>query len=77
VEGIMTKEEERIQEIRKAFFEYAKENELSAFDTPHYFAKQILPTEAFPLKTKVIGDVIESETTIEDNKRLVIKNMKD
>ena len=42
----MTMEEERLQEIRKAFLEYTKENELSAFDTPHYFAKQILPKQA-------------------------------
>jgi hypothetical protein len=61
VEGIMTTEEEKIQETRKAFLEYAKENELSAFDTPHYFAKQILPNVSFPLKIKVIGDMIESE----------------
>jgi hypothetical protein len=32
-------EEERAQEIRKAFIEYAKQNWLSAFNTPHYFAK--------------------------------------
>jgi len=31
---------------------------------------------SFPLKIKVIGDLIESEM-IEDNFRLIIKNMKD
>ncbi len=42
-------EEDKIKEIRHAFFEYAKENELSAFDTPYYFAKQLLPDESFNL----------------------------
>ena len=73
----MTTEEERIQEIKKAFLEYAKENELSAFDTPQYFAKQILPNVSFILKIKVIGDLIESKMMVEDNKRLFIKNMTD
>jgi hypothetical protein len=50
----MATEEERVQEIRQAFFEYAKENELSAFDTSGYFARQILPDESFFLKAKVI-----------------------
>jgi hypothetical protein len=76
VESIMTMEEERIQEIKHAFFEYAKENELSAFDTPQYFAKQILPNVSFPLKIKVIGDLIESEMIVEVNQKLVIKNVK-
>jgi hypothetical protein len=74
VEGIMTMEEERLQEIRKAFLEYTKENELSAFDTPHYFAKQILPKESFSLKIKVISELIESELIIEDKRKLVFKN---
>jgi hypothetical protein len=59
MEVIMTtNEEEKIHEIKEAFFEYAKENDLSAFDTPHYFAKQILPDVSFPLKIKVTGDLI-------------------
>ena len=70
----MTMEEEKIQEIKKAFLEYAKENELSAFDTPQYFAKQILPKVSFPLKIKVISELIESELIIEDNRKLVFKN---
>ena len=64
----------RIQGIKYAFLEYAKENELSAFDTSHYFAKQILPNESFHLKIKVIADLIESEIMVEDNKRLILKN---
>jgi len=35
----MATEEERKEEIKNAFFEYTKENKLSAFDTPGYFAR--------------------------------------
>ena len=43
----MATEEERKEEIKKAFFEYATHNTFSAFDTPGYFARQILrKTEA-------------------------------
>jgi hypothetical protein len=42
----MTIEEERIQEVRRALREYAKENEVSAFNIPYYFAKQILPEKS-------------------------------
>jgi hypothetical protein len=52
----MKTEEEKAQGIRQAFFEYAKENELSAFDTSGYFARQFLPTESFFLKVKVIRE---------------------
>jgi hypothetical protein len=38
------------QKIMKAFFEYAQDNELSAFNTSYYFAKQILPDESLLLK---------------------------
>lgn len=34
---------ERKEEINKAFLEYAAYNQLSAVDTPGYFAKHILP----------------------------------
>jgi hypothetical protein len=34
-------------EIRKTFFEYAEHNELSAYDTAGYFARQILPDASF------------------------------
>jgi hypothetical protein len=33
----MAKEEERKEEIKKAFFEYAAYNSLSTLDTPGYF----------------------------------------
>jgi len=48
------------EEIRKAFFEYAEHNELSAYDTPGYYARQILPEAPFFAKAKVIADLIES-----------------
>jgi len=56
----MATEEERKEEIKKAFFEYAAQNTLSAFDTPGYFARQILPDESFFLKANVIQDLIVS-----------------
>lgn len=71
----MTTEEEKIQEIRQALFEYAKENELSSFDTSHYFAKQFLPDEPFFLKRTVIADMIESGNMVVDNGKWVIKNL--
>ena len=49
----MATEEERKEEVKKVFFEYAAHNTLSAFDTPGYFARQILPYESFFLKADV------------------------
>jgi hypothetical protein len=46
----MVTEEERKEEIKKAFFEYAAHNTLSAFNTPGYYARRILPGESFFLK---------------------------
>jgi len=66
-------EEERKEEIKKAFFEYAAQNTLSAFDTPGYFARQILPDESFLLKANVITDLIESKVMIIDNGKWIIK----
>jgi len=56
----MATEEKRKEEIKKAFFDYAAHNELSAFDTPGYFARQILPDAPFFAKANVITDLIES-----------------
>jgi hypothetical protein len=53
-------EEERAQEIRKVFLEYARQNELSAFNTAYYFAKQILPEEDLFLKMRVIENLKEA-----------------
>jgi hypothetical protein len=47
-------------EIRKAFFEYAAHNELSSYDTPGYYARQILPDAPFFAKANVIQDLIDT-----------------
>jgi len=54
----MITEEEKVEKIKQSFFEYAKEHELSAFDTSNYFARQIIPDESFFLKRTVIDDLI-------------------
>jgi len=56
----MATKEEKVQEIKKAFFEYAEHNELSACDMPGYYARQILPDAPFFAKANVIADLIES-----------------
>lgn len=71
----MATEEEKKEEIKKAFFEYAAHNTLSAFATPSYCAKQILPDESFFLKAKVIDDLIESGIMVIREDRWVIKNV--
>ena len=71
----MATEEERIEEIKKAFFEYAKENELSAFDTSGYFARRILPNESFYLKVKVIEGLMESGVMVMMGEKWIIKDM--
>jgi hypothetical protein len=69
----MATEEERKEEIKKAFFEYATHNTLSAFDTPGFFARQILPHESFSLRANVIYDLIESEVMIRVGDKWIIK----
>jgi len=71
----MRTEEEKVEKIKQAFFEYAKENELSAFDTSNYFARQILPEESFYLRRSVIENLIESGDMVADNGKWVIKNL--
>lgn len=70
----MATEDERKEEIKKAFFEYATHNTLSAFDTPGYFARQILPDEDFFFKANVIQDLIESGVMVMRGERWIIKN---
>lgn len=65
----------KVQEIRQAFFEYAKNNVLSVFVTPNCFAKQILPNESFLLKKKVINDLIVSGILIKFNETWILKNV--
>lgn len=69
----MKTEEEKTQEIKKAFFEYTKNYELSAFDTSGYFARQILPEESFLLRAKVIEDLIESKVMVMRGEKWIIK----
>ena len=69
----MATEEERKEKTKKAFFEYAVHNTLSAFDTPGYFAKQILPEESFFFKANVITDLIESGIMFMWGERWIIK----
>lgn len=69
----MATEVERKEEIKKAFFEYAAHNTLSAFGTPDYFAKQILPEESFFLKANVITDLIESGVIVMKGEKWIIK----
>lgn len=58
----MVTEEERKEAVKKAFLEYATDHELSAFDTPGFFARQILPKESFFFEANVITDLIEAGT---------------
>jgi hypothetical protein len=71
----MVTEEERKEEIKRAFFEYAAHNTLSAFATLGYCAKQILPDESFFLKVKVIDDLIKSEIMVMRGDRWIIKTV--
>jgi hypothetical protein len=66
-------EEEKVQEIKKAFFEYAAHKTLSACDTPGYFARQILPEESFFLKANVIIDLIEAGIMVIRGEKWIIK----
>jgi hypothetical protein len=69
----METEEERKESVKKAFFEYAEHNTLSAFDTPGYFARQILPEESFFLKASVVQDLIDSGVMVMRCEKWVIK----
>ena len=69
----MTTEEERKEEIKKSFFEYAAHNELSALDTTGYFARQILPDESFFLKTYVIQGLIDSGVMVICGEKWILK----
>jgi hypothetical protein len=69
----MVTEEERKEEVKKAFFEYAAHNMLSVFDTPGYFARQILPQESFFMKANVIQDLIDSGVMVIRGEKWIIK----
>ena len=68
----MATEEERKEEVKKVFFEYAAHNTLSAFDTPGYFARQILPYESFFLKADVISKLIDSGVMVIRGEKWII-----
>ena len=65
--------EEREQKIRTAFFEYARDNELPAFNTSYYFARQILPDESIVLKHCIVTCLILSETMQIVDEKWIIK----
>jgi hypothetical protein len=65
--------EEWEQKIKKSLFEYARDNELPAIITSHYFAKRILPDESLILKHCIIMDLIESGTMQIVGEKWVIK----
>lgn len=69
----MATEEERKESVKKAFFEYAEYNTLSAFDTPGFFARQFLLEESFFLKANVISDLIESGVMVMRGEKWIIK----
>lgn len=69
----MAAEEERKETVKNAFLEYAKDNELSAFDTPGYFARQILPQERIFFKANVIQNLIDSGELVMRGARWIIK----
>jgi len=45
----MLTEEERKENIKKAFLEYAQEHELPDINTMSFYARQFLPDESFLL----------------------------
>ncbi len=53
--------EAREQKIRHAFFEYARDNELPAFNTSYYFSRKILPDESILLKHCIVTCLLESD----------------
>ena len=69
----MKTEDERKLEIVQALREYAKSNALSAFCTPHWLARQIMPDESYFLKCKVISGLIESEVMVMVGEKWVMK----
>jgi hypothetical protein len=71
----MTTEDERRLEIVQALREYSKSTDLSAFYTPHYFSRQIVPDESYFLKCEVISNLIESGIMVMVGEKWVIKDM--
>jgi hypothetical protein len=58
---------ESAESIVKAFLDYASKNDLSAFDTAHFFATHIQSEESYSLKKRVICLMINSGVLVVDN----------
>ena len=63
----MDPEEQRKQEIRKVFLEYAQKNEMPDINTMSYYSRQFLPEESFFLKREVINELRESGVMVSRN----------
>lgn len=55
------------ESIIKAFSDYASKNELSAFGTAHFFARQIQSEEPYFLKKRVICSMVTSGVLVVEN----------
>jgi hypothetical protein len=62
-----------IEEIKQAFMEYAKQNELPAFNTSYFFARQILLDESILLKYCIVTCLIDSNIIQMVDEKWVIK----
>ncbi|MGB9928815.1 MAG: hypothetical protein ACPK85_10460 [Methanosarcina sp.] len=69
----MSPEDERFIKIKNLVCDYIKKNEISAYCTPAFFARGILPTESFFLKQQIIYKLMESGLIVEVDKKLIIK----
>ncbi|WP_410510117.1 hypothetical protein RSJ42_08365 [Methanosarcina hadiensis] len=56
-----------VERIVKAFLDYASKNDLSAFDTAHFFARQIQSEESYFLKKRVICLIINFGVLVIEN----------
>lgn len=56
-----------VETIVKAFLDYASKDDLSAFDTAHFFATHIQSEESYSLKKRVICLMINSGVLVVDN----------
>jgi hypothetical protein len=71
----MPTEEERKQKIRKAFFQYAQENDMPDINTMSYYSRQFLPDESFFMKRQVLNELIESGIMVSRNGKWLIKKL--
>jgi len=69
----MVAEEERKENIRKAFFQYAQSHEMPDINTMSFYARQFLPEESFLLKRDVLNELIELGFMVVRNGKWIIK----